>query len=88
MKRNGLTSFLFTGVPPETNFTAGRWSWITDDTAKEYEKSGYGREWNPDKKEPESYPAHVGGGWYELSNGEKVKGKEEAELKESELNAS
>ncbi len=28
---------------------------------------------------------HVGGGWYELSNGEKVKGKEEAEALEAEL---
>ncbi len=28
-----------------------------------------------DKKE---YPKHVGGGYYELSNGEKVKGKDEA----------
>lgn len=25
------------------------------------------------------YPHHTGGGWYELSNGEKVQGKEEAE---------
>lgn len=28
------------------------------------------------------YPKHTGGGWYELSNGEKVQGKEEAEEKE------
>lgn len=25
------------------------------------------------------YPRHTGGGWYELPNGEKVQGKEEAE---------
>lgn len=32
-------------------------------------------------EEVEQYPKHVGGGWYELSNGERVQGKEEA-LKE------
>ena len=31
--------------------------------------------------EVEQFPKHVGGGWYELSNGERVQGKEEA-LKE------
>jgi hypothetical protein len=29
-------------------------------------------------EEVEQYPKHVGGGWYELSNGERVQGKEEA----------
>lgn len=29
------------------------------------------------------YPIHTGGGWYELSNGEKVQGKEEAEKLEA-----
>ena len=38
-----------------------------------------------DDAEPESYPYHVGGGWYKLSNGEQVKGKETAEQAESEL---
>ena len=32
-------------------------------------------------EEVEQFPKHVGGGWYELSNGERVQGKEEA-LKE------
>jgi len=32
-----------------------------------------------------AYPIHVGGGWYELSNGEKVQGKEDAEQAQSEL---
>ena len=32
-------------------------------------------------EEVKQYPKHVGGGWYELSNGERVQGKEEA-LKE------
>ena len=31
------------------------------------------------------YPKHTGGGWYELSNGEKVRGKEEAIKAEKEL---
>lgn len=35
--------------------------------------------------ETKTYPHHVGGGTYELSNGEKVKGKEEALAAESAL---
>jgi len=31
------------------------------------------------------YPKHVGGGWYELSNGEKVQGKKEAIKAQKEL---
>lgn len=35
---------------------------------------------NPDEKsELDEFPKHVGGGFYELPNGEKVKGKETAE---------
>jgi hypothetical protein len=30
------------------------------------------------------FPKHTGGGWYELSNGEKVQGKAEAEKAEKE----
>ena len=35
-------------------------------------------------KEPafSDFPKHTGGGWYELSNGEKVQGKDEAEKAE------
>ncbi len=33
----------------------------------------------------ENEVTHVGGGWYELSNGEKVKGKEAAEKAAKEL---
>ena len=29
-------------------------------------------------EEVKQFPKHVGGGWYELSNGERVQGKEEA----------
>ena len=29
-------------------------------------------------EEVEQFPKHVGGGWYELSNGERVQGKDEA----------
>lgn len=32
-----------------------------------------------------NFPKHTGGGWYKLSNGEKVKGKEAAQKAESEL---
>lgn len=35
--------------------------------------------------EDEVFPKHTGGGYYELSNGEKVKGKEAAEKAENEL---
>lgn len=39
--------------------------------------------------EPEAYgmtyPIHTGGGWYELSNGDKVQGKDEAEQAEDAL---
>lgn len=35
--------------------------------------------------EEKSYPLHLGGGWYELSNGERVRGKEDAERAETEL---
>ena len=33
----------------------------------------------------QDFPKHVGGGWYELSNGEKVQGKQEAEEAEADL---
>ncbi|TCT23387.1 hypothetical protein EDD68_107101 [Melghiribacillus thermohalophilus] len=33
----------------------------------------------------EEFPKHVGGGYFELSNGERVKGKEEALKAQSEL---
>jgi len=33
----------------------------------------------------QEYPKHTGGGWYELSNGEKIQGKEEAIAAEDEL---
>ncbi|MEK3997905.1 hypothetical protein MHI59_03050 [Bacillus sp. FSL K6-2822] len=36
-------------------------------------------------KEISTFPKHTGGGWYELSNGEKVQGKEEAMSAEQSL---
>lgn len=39
----------------------------------------------PSANESMEYPKHTGGGWYELSNGEKVQGKEEAIKAEQEL---
>lgn len=38
-----------------------------------------------DEDEDEVFPKRTGGGYYELSNGEKVKGKEAAEKAENEL---
>lgn len=32
-----------------------------------------------------NFPKHTGGGWYELSNGEKVQGRKEAKDKEKEV---
>lgn len=40
----------------------------------------------PQQTETVSFPKHTGGGWYELSNGEKVKGKDEATAAEEDLN--
>ncbi|WP_085521412.1 hypothetical protein [Tuberibacillus sp. Marseille-P3662] len=37
-------------------------------------------------KQTTQYPKHVGGGWYELSDGEKVQGKDEAQEAEKALN--
>lgn len=31
------------------------------------------------------FPKHVGGGWYELSTGDKVQGKDEAKDKQKEV---
>jgi hypothetical protein len=43
----------------------------------------------PDKEqEGNEFPKHTGGGYYELSNGEKVKGKDEATAAEEEINQS
>lgn len=37
------------------------------------------------KADSAQYPKHTGGGWYELSNGEKVQGKEDAEEAQAKL---
>jgi hypothetical protein len=51
------------------------------------EKGFVGKELTIKQKETDEseLPKHVGGGYYELSNGEKVKGKEEAAIAEEEL---
>ncbi|WLR53556.1 hypothetical protein LC048_13590 [Mesobacillus subterraneus] len=41
-----------------------------------------------DVQEGAEFPKHTGGGWYELSNGEKVKGKKEASATEKDLQKS
>lgn len=48
-------------------------------------KEGYLAE-RSQQTETTSFPKHTGGGWYELSNGEKVKGKDEATAAEEGLN--
>ena len=35
--------------------------------------------------ENQKYPKHIGGGWYELSDGEKTQGKEEAVKQQNKL---
>lgn len=47
---------------------------------KELQEKGYLK-----TNKTDSYPKHTGGGWYELSNGEKVQGKEEAAAAEKKL---
>lgn len=36
-------------------------------------------ELSKESESKEAYPKHTGGGWYELSSGEKVQGKKEAQ---------
>lgn len=47
---------------------------------KELQEKGY-----LETDKADSYPKHTGGGWYELSNGEKVQGKDEAIAAEKKL---
>ena len=49
---------------------------------KLFELGHIGKEIKEIKKD--DFPKHVGGGWYELSNGERVQGKEEAIKKEGD----
>ncbi|WP_018659905.1 hypothetical protein [Allofustis seminis] len=46
-------------------------------------KSGFIQEASTEEKE--IFPKHTGGGWYELSNGERVQGKGEAQKKQKSL---
>ena len=49
---------------------------VDNDRVEELYKLGYiGKQ---DEEVKQDFPKHVGGGWYELSNGERVQGKEEA----------
>jgi hypothetical protein len=48
---------------------------------------GPGNIMDPEKEsDTDSFPKHVGGGHYELSNGEKVQGKKKAAAAQKELN--
>lgn len=64
------------------------------DTDKEENSSGDDGKKDADDTSPDNdgdenteYPKHTGGAWYELSNGEKVQGKEEAFAAEEALKA-
>lgn len=39
----------------------------------------------PDQEDPAAYPIHTHAGWYELSNGDKVRGKKAAEMAQAKL---
>jgi hypothetical protein len=55
---------------------------ITDDPAKlEAFKAAHG------EAQPEAFPKGTGGGWYELSNGERVQGKDAAQAAQDALDA-
>jgi hypothetical protein len=51
----------------------------TPEAADTVDHPGFGREEN------NVFPRHVGGGWWELSNGERVKSKSKAKKAESSL---
>ncbi|KAA0762995.1 hypothetical protein [Bacillus sp. SH5-2] len=38
-----------------------------------------------ENQKPSKFPKHAGGGWYELSNGDKIQGKDEAVEAEQSL---
>lgn len=58
----------------------------TEETEHQDDEVSEVNETNLDTEEadPAEFPKHTGGGWYELSNGEKVQGKEKAEKAEKE----
>jgi uncharacterized protein YwgA len=64
---------------------------IEEVSGKEIDQNGQEQQQQEEKmdtaeKDSEEFPKHTGGGWFELSNGEKVQGKEEAEKAEADLN--
>ncbi|ABJ09620.1 hypothetical protein [Bacillus phage 1] len=59
------------------------------DRLEELQKLGYvAASKNPSEGDHTEWPKHVGGGVYELSNGDKVKGKEVALAAQAEIDAS
>jgi hypothetical protein len=48
-------------------------------------EQGFLLESKPAEGSEDQFPKHTGGGWFELSNGEKVQGKEEAATAQKEL---
>ena len=84
-----------TAAGPNGTFQAGKEYPANEITKKFVPDYAYFTEKPEDKKQtetPESknikenvYPKATGGGWYELSNGEKIRGKDKAIQKEKEL---
>jgi hypothetical protein len=59
------------------------------DRLEELQELGYvATEANPSEDDSDEWPKHTGGGYYELSNGEKVKGKDVAVAAQDEIDAS
>ena len=48
-------------------------------------KQNAGAEKPAEEPEEESFPKHVGGPWYDCSDGERIKGKKDAEEYEASL---
>ena len=75
-----------TAANPAGNLDAGKVYDLQKERAKQYVKHGYAEyienamkpKSKNEKEIPKKMPKHVGGGWYELPNGERVQGKEEA----------
>ena len=72
---------------PAGNLTAGGVYEVDKHRADQYVKAGHAeyienamkaKSRGSREEIPKEMPKHVGGGWYELPNGERVKGKEEA----------
>lgn len=58
------------------SYSPGQIAEIDDEEAKRLINAGLAKKLDDTK--PEGYPKHLGGGYYELPNGKRVRGKEKA----------